>query len=85
MEQDAQGSGHGPKLPEFKDAALKLWVWMLDAPVCSQELDSMILVGPSNLGYSMILWPMLQALTTLFVNSYMKGNFLHEDLFCLNI
>jgi len=26
MEQDAQGSGHGPKLPEFKDAALKLWV-----------------------------------------------------------
>jgi len=85
MEQDAQGSGHVPKLPEFKDAAHKLWVWMLDAPVWSQELDSMILVGPSILGYSMILWPMLQALTTLFVNSYMKGNFLHEDLFCLNI
>ena len=48
MEQAAQGSGHGPKLPEFKehlDSALRHRVWVLEGPVGTQELDSMILVG----------------------------------------
>lgn len=37
MEQPAQGSGHGPKLPELRerlDTALRHWVWILGGPVC---------------------------------------------------
>ena len=52
MERAAQGSGHGPELPEFKehlDTSLRHRVWFLGGPVWSQELDSMILVGPFQL------------------------------------
>ena len=48
LEQAPQGSGHGPKLLEFKkrlDNALSHTVWFLGGPVWSQELDSMILMG----------------------------------------
>lgn len=54
-EQDPQGSGHDPMLPEFKellDAALRFRVWMLNSPVWSLGLDLMI---PSNLAHSMVL------------------------------
>ena len=54
MEQPAQGSGHGPKLPEFKkclDSTLRCRVQILGGAVWS-HLDSMILVDPSSLGYS---------------------------------
>ena len=59
MEQAALGSGHhGPKLLEFREClytALRHRVWMLDVPMWGQELDLMILMGPSSSGYSMIL------------------------------
>lgn len=54
-EQDPQGSGHDPMLPEFKellDAALRFRVWMLNSPVWSLGLDLMI---PSNLAHSTVL------------------------------
>jgi len=44
MELAAQGSEHGPKLPE-----LKQHLDVLGAPVWSQVLDSVILVGPFQL------------------------------------
>ena len=53
MEQAAQGSEHGPDLPELKkhlDNMLRCRVWVLGGPVWSQELDSMILVCPLQLG-----------------------------------
>ena len=53
LEQAPQGSGHGPKLLEFKkrlDNALSHTVWFLGGPVWSQELDSMILMGSFQLG-----------------------------------
>lgn len=53
MEQPAQGSGHGPKLPELRerlDTALRHWVWILGGPVWRRELGLMIRVGPSHLG-----------------------------------
>ena len=52
MERAAQDCGHGPKLPEFKehlDSALRHRVWFLCGTVQSQELDSMICVGPLQL------------------------------------
>jgi len=51
--QAAQGSGHSPKLQEFKehlDNSLRYHVWILCGPVWSQELNSMILVGTFQLG-----------------------------------
>ena len=48
LEQAPQGSGHGPKLLEFKkhlDNALSHTVRFFGGPVWSQELDSMILMG----------------------------------------
>lgn len=44
-----QGSGHGPKLPEFKehlDSALRPRIWMLSGVLWSQELDSVFFVSP---------------------------------------
>ena len=46
MEQPAQGSRHGPELPEVTehlDNSLRCRVWILDGPAWSQELDLMIL------------------------------------------
>jgi len=53
MEWDPQGSGHSLKLASFKehlDNALSHRVWILDGPVRSRELDSLVLVGPSQTG-----------------------------------
>ena len=53
MEQAAQGSGHGLKLPEFKkhlDNTLSHRVWILGGPVWSQQLDSVIFVGSFQAG-----------------------------------
>jgi len=56
MEQAAQGNGHNPELLEDAvlkgclDTVLRQWVWILDGLLCSQELVSMNLVGPFQLG-----------------------------------
>ena len=53
IEQALQGSGTGPKLLEFREClenTLTLWVWILGGPVWSQELYSLIAVGPLQLG-----------------------------------
>lgn len=48
MVQVPQGSGHSPKLSEFKkfsDSALRQIVWFLCGPMWRQELVLMILKG----------------------------------------
>ena len=53
LEQAAQGSGHSPELPVFKehlDNALRHRVWFLGGLVWKQGLDAMILVGPFQVG-----------------------------------
>ena len=58
MERAAQGSGQGPKLLEFKEhlgQCSQKYGLILDGPVYSQGLDSMILVVSSNLISSVIL------------------------------
>jgi len=52
LEQASQCSGHSPKLTEFQkhlDNTLT-YIWFWGGPMWSQELDSMILVGPFQLG-----------------------------------
>ena len=52
LEQAPQGSSHSTKLPEFKehlDSALRHRVCILGGPVWSEELESMIPVGPFQL------------------------------------
>jgi len=49
MEQAVQGSGHSPKLMEFKkhlDNAVSHRIWILDGSMWSQDLDLMILLDP---------------------------------------
>ena len=53
MEQAVEGRGHSPELTEFReslDTALRHRVWILGGLEWSQELDSVILVGPFQLG-----------------------------------
>ena len=48
MEQPAQGSGHGPELPELTehlDNTFRHWVWIMSGAVWSWELGSVIPVG----------------------------------------
>jgi len=47
-----QGSGHGPKLARIQEAygQLSQIYVILGGPAWSQELDSMILMGPFHLG-----------------------------------
>ena len=48
-----KAGGHSSKLPEFKeclDTTLRHRVWFFGGPVWRQELDSMIFVGPFQLG-----------------------------------
>ena len=47
MEQAAQGSGC--TLQEFMDNTMRHRVWILGGPVWSQELESVVLVGPFQL------------------------------------
>ena len=52
IEQAHLGSVHGPKMLELKECwgtTLRRRVWVLSGPVWSQELDSVILVGPFQL------------------------------------
>ena len=52
MEWDAQGSGHGPKVPELKkcsDNTLRCRIWIWGGPLWSQELDSVIPLGALQL------------------------------------
>ena len=53
MEWAVQGCGHSPKLPEFKeylDSALRCRVWILGGAVRGQEVDSVFLMRPFQLG-----------------------------------
>jgi len=53
MEQAPWGSGHGPELPDFKEHlgdALRDRAWILCGLMLSQDLDSMALMGPFQLG-----------------------------------
>ena len=48
MEQAAQGSGDGTKLPQFKECSESTLIdkaWILGGPVWSQEFNSTILMG----------------------------------------
>ena len=59
MEWAAQGSGHGPAYQSSRSiwTPLRHRVWILSDPVWSWELDSMILVGPFQLGmFCDLLW-----------------------------
>jgi len=52
MEQAAQGTGHGPKLLEFKEhleSSLRHRIWLSGGPVWGLELD-MILMDPFQPG-----------------------------------
>jgi len=58
MERAAQGSGHRPELSQCKkqlDSDLRYRVWILGGAVRSPQLDSVILVGPFQLRYSVVL------------------------------
>jgi len=73
LEQAPQGNGHGLRLLEFKkclDSVLRHRIWILRGAVWSQELDSVILVCPSQLRIfyvSVILWHLLTVLWQLLI------------------
>ena len=59
-ERAPQGSGHGPRLLEFKerlDNALIRWVWVLGGSVCSTGLETVITVSPFQLRISQGVLP----------------------------
>lgn len=74
MEQAPQGSHHDPRLLELKehlDSSLRHLVWCLGGAVWSRELDSMILVGPFQLGmyYDSLNWVLRLQVTATSLQS----------------
>jgi len=83
LAQTPQGSSHSPRLMQFKkhlDSTFRHWPSILGRHVWSQDLDLMVLVGPSNLGYSTIQLcfgkkAKLTLTWELFLNGMKNGTF----------